>query len=316
MAEGQEKLLADIDDDFHAPPTAKWFEHETSWFAFYVPEHRNLGAWIFNYVRPNAGISGGGVVVWDDTTWFHMEVPYYRHYQAMRIPEPRDLRDVELPSGISVKMLEPLHRYRLGFHDHPRLTFELDFDAVMPPWVDVAEGHEPEHFDQMCRVTGELVLHGEHIKVDSCAMRDRSWGTVRSEKWETEAVGGYTCAGVDAMTSFFIMGYGPKKKGFLVRNGERAGLVEGTRTFNRHPEAGYITDMRIQGTDALGRAFDVACECTSRVAMPIPGLSGVCWTSLFRCELDDQELWGEDQDFWSLYNWSKFRREHREAPGS
>jgi hypothetical protein len=311
MSEGQEKLLAEIDDDFHPPRTGGWFEHETSWFAFYVPEHNNLGAWIFNYVRPNAGISGGGVVLWDDTSWFHMETPYYRHYAAMKLPEPRDLRDMVFPSGLTLKMLEPLQRYHLSFRDDPRLTFDLEFNAVMRPWVDVPDGHEPEHLDQMGRVTGELVLHGERVEVDSCAMRDRSWGTLRSERWETDAVGGYTCAAADQSTSFFIMGYGPKKKGFLVRQGERAGLVEGIRTFNRDPEAGYITDMRIQGKDALGRSFEVDCECTSRVAMPIPGVSGVCWTTLFRCELDGHELWGEDQDFWSLYHWSEYRRSTR-----
>jgi hypothetical protein len=309
MSEGQEKLLVELDDDFHEPPSRGWFEHETSWFAFYAPQHRNLGAWVFNYVRPNAGLSGGGVVVWDDTTWFHMEVPYYRHYQAMRLPAQRDLRNMVFPSGVSLKTLEPLRRYKLGFQDDPRLTFDLEFDAVMDPWVDVAEGHEPEHFDQLGRVTGELILHGERVEIDSVGMRDRSWATVRSEKWETDAVGGYTCAAADESTSFFVMGYGPKKKGFLVRGGERAGVVEATRTFNRDPDAGYIADMRITGKDALGRTFDVDCECTSRVAMPIPGVAGVCWTTLFRCELDGLELWGEDQDFWSLYAWSKFRRE-------
>src|SRR5688500_13225451 len=76
MAEGQEILLSPEDDSFHPIESDRWFEHETSWFAFYVPEERNLGAWVFNYIRPNAGVSGGGVVLWDDTGWFHMETPY------------------------------------------------------------------------------------------------------------------------------------------------------------------------------------------------------------------------------------------------
>lgn len=308
MSEGQERLLRDEDDNWHPVPTSRWFEHETSWFAFYVPEHANLGAWVFNYLRPNAGISGGGVVLWDDTTWFHMETPYYRHYAAMPIPADPDLRDMHFPSGVSVKMIEPLQRYHLGFDDPPRLRFDLNFDGIMRPWVDVAEGVVPEHMDQMGHVTGYLELYGERIKVDSYAMRDRSWSNTRHERWETDAVGGYTCAAADASTSFFIMGYGPKKKGFLVREGTRSGLVEGSREIDRHPQDGYITRMRISGTDALGRPFAVDCECTSRIAMPIPGVGGVCWTSLFRCELDGRELWGEDQDFWSIYHWSETRR--------
>ena len=61
----------------------------------------------------------------------------------------------------------------------------------------------------------------------------------------------------------------------------------------------------------MGRRFETQCEVPSRIAMPIPGVGGVCWTSLFRCELEGVEMWGEDQDFWSLYEWSATRRRAR-----
>lgn len=310
MAEGQEALLTEAEETFHEPPTEKWFEHETSWFSFYVPEERHLGAWVFNYIRPNAGVSGGGVALWDDTGFFHFEVPYYRHYAAMPIPPNPDLRDITFPSGVSIKMLESFKRYHLGFNDSPRLTFDLEFDAVMKPWVDTPEGTPPVHFDQMGHVTGELVLHGKTIRVDSYGMRDRSWHRPRSDRWESPGVGAYTCA-ADATTALFVMGFGPKKKGFLMLDGERSGLVEGSRTIERDPDHGYVTKMRLAGTDALGRSFDTECECTSRIAMPIPGVSGICWNTLFRAEVDGHEIWGEDQDFWNTYEWSETRRRQR-----
>jgi hypothetical protein len=313
MSEGQEELLDELADNWHIPPwSTKWFEHETSWFALNIPSERNMAGWIFNYIRPNAGISGGGVVLWDDTGWFHMESPYYRHYYAMPKPkEELDLRDFRFPSGLAIKMLEPMTRYHLAYDDPTRLTFDLEFEAVMKPWVDVAGGETPTHFDQMGRITGQLTLHGKKIDVDCYAMRDRSWGRVRSEKWETSDVGAYSCASAGTETSVFVMGFGAKKKGFLVLDSKRSGLVEGRRDIERHPDEGWITSMVLAGTDAMGRRFETECECLSRIAMPIPGVGGVCWTSLFRCELEGVEMWGEDQDFWSLYAWSAARRRAR-----
>ena len=87
-------------------------------------------------------------------------------------------------------------------------------------------------------------------------------------------------------------------------------------TNNQCPHMGYPL---IRGTvrygvvtcDWHGRSFDLECECTSRIAMPIPGVSGICWNTLFRAELNGHEIWGEDQDFWNTYEWSETRRRQR-----
>ena len=71
-------LLDPGDDDFHQPTDERWF-HETSWFWWFVPEHA-IGGWFYNWVRPNIGTSGGGAWVWDASTPFHFEVPYYACY--------------------------------------------------------------------------------------------------------------------------------------------------------------------------------------------------------------------------------------------
>ena len=59
MPEGDQRLLSPADDDFHPPPDDSWWFHETCWFWFFVPERR-LGGWLYNYIRPNIGVSGGG----------------------------------------------------------------------------------------------------------------------------------------------------------------------------------------------------------------------------------------------------------------
>ena len=86
------------DDNFHPPESDDWWEHETVWFWFFYPE-RKLGCWSYHYVRPNIGVAGGGVFVFDDSAWSHWEAPYYVSDTNARIPEPCDLRDVTFASG-------------------------------------------------------------------------------------------------------------------------------------------------------------------------------------------------------------------------
>ncbi len=91
--EGNEALLDD--DNFHVPESDHWWEHETFWFWFFNPE-RKLGCWSYHYVRPTIGVAGGGVFVFDDTAWFHMETPYYVNYTNTRLAEDRDLARLHL----------------------------------------------------------------------------------------------------------------------------------------------------------------------------------------------------------------------------
>ena len=48
------------DDGLH-PPSDNFYETETFWFSFFVPD-RALGAWLYASVRPNAGLTAGWAV--------------------------------------------------------------------------------------------------------------------------------------------------------------------------------------------------------------------------------------------------------------
>ena len=320
MDPGNAHLLAPEDDDFHAPSTTTtpsgvrpgssfdeaWWFHETCWFWFFVPE-RKLGGWLYNWVRPNIGVSGGGCWVWDDTTFLHMEVPYYANYSNQLLPEKRDLRDFTYPSGVSVKMLEPLKRYRLGFRDRDWIHLDLEYDAIMEPWVSLrGDPPTPQHLDQVGRVTGELVLYGDKLDVDCLAIRDRTWSR-RAERYREGGGGGYTnaAAGPDLL---FLHGR------YFIADGVRAELVESERTVERDPEHGYITRIAVRGKDTEGRTLEAEGRSLSRMAMPIPGVHGVVWTSLVDWTINGVQAWGEDQEPWPLTSWAAFRREQRE-PG-
>ena len=312
-------LLGPDDDGFHPPDGHPWF-HETSWFSFVVPE-RKLGAWIYNWVRPARGLSGGGLRVWDDSAFFHMEVPYYCCPSNLRLPADLDLRHATMPSGTRLEVIEPLMRYRLGYRDRDVVDLDLTFDATMPPWVEelVGEPAAPHHFDQVGRVHGTVTLRGEEIPVDCLAMRDRSWSP-RSEVWKVGNVG-YTAAASPEISFLVRSAAGTRgenldrvRGGFVQRDGVRARIVEGTRAIERHPQHGYLERITLDVVDTVGRTMHAVGAGLSRMAMPIPGVHGVSWTSLVRYDVDGTTVWGDDQDAWALHEWAGFRRASRLRP--
>jgi hypothetical protein len=291
------------DDNFHAPLTDEWWEHETVWFWWFVPE-KQLGCWVYHYIRPNIGVAGGGVLVFDPSAWFYMETPYYYSYSNTPMPEERDLRDFTFPGGSRIEMVEPLRHYRLTFQDHDTIRYAVDWHAVMPPWVSVSD-ELPRHFDQFGRVTGELELHGERMAIDCYAMRDRSWWHQRPEQWKVgSGGGGYITGMADPQTAFFGSGPG----GFLVLDGVRLPLVSGTRRRERDPDHGFTRRIIVTGVDSDGRELEAVGDALSRVATPIVGVHGVVWQNLVRYTINGVPGWGDDQDAWPISMWSAFRR--------
>jgi hypothetical protein len=294
-----DNLVSADDDDFHLPEPGVWWWHETAWFWFFAPE-RKLGGWLYNYVRPNIGIAGGGCFVWDETTFFHMEVPYYASYSALKLPEERDLRHFTFPSGTSVNMVEPLSRYRLGHKDREWIDADLEWEAVMKPFVSV--GDDPSrarHFDQFGRIKGSVILNGDPIEIDCLAIRDRTWSP-RSERWKDGGAYGYTNGAASGELSFL-------HNGFLVLDGVRRDLTS-ERTIQRHSDLGFVTRLEVVGTDSAGNSLEAIGETVSRMAIPIPGVQAVVWTSLVDWRINGVQAWGEDQEPWPLIRWSEFRR--------
>ena len=113
------------DDRFHFEVMSdRWWETETAWFAFCCPE-RKLGGWLYSMFRPNIGTVAGGAWIWDDSAHLPWEVPYSVNYTALRIPRDQDLDDIALPTGVTIKALEPLKRYRLGFNGCSPLSNDI-----------------------------------------------------------------------------------------------------------------------------------------------------------------------------------------------
>lgn len=85
-------------------------------------------------------------------------------------------------------------------------------------------------------------------------------------------------------------------------------LLDGIREVERDPDHAFLRRIRVEAEDGDGRRFTAVGTSLSRMAMPIPGVHGVVWTSLVNRTVDGEQAWGEDQDAWPIHTWSAFRR--------
>jgi hypothetical protein len=114
----------------------------------------------------------------------------------------------------------------------------------------------------------------------------------------------------DPDTAFFGAGPG----GFLLLDGVRHPLVDGTVRRERDREWGFMRRITVTGRDRDGREFEARGEAVSRMAIPISGVAGVCWQSLVRYELNGVVAYGDDQDAWPLSTWAAYRRTQHGLP--
>lgn len=299
------------DDGFHFDLMSKdWWETETAWFSFHHPERR-LGGWLYTMVRPNIGTVAGGAWVWDHTAHLPWEVLYSANYSALQLPPEQDLTDIVLPTGVSLRVIEPCTSYALGYEDGERLRASLRFDAVMPPEPLIATSStfgRAQHFDQLGRVSGELQLHGERIDIDCLAMRDRTWGR-RPENRPHQAA--YLTGAASPEHGFLTVTNARPEgdlvaHGFLRRDGRTVRLAQGERRLQRDPVAGWVTRIELRATDIEGRTLVAVGEPVSRIIINRHTFIDI--NSLVRWDINGDVAWGEDQDMWPIHRWARMRR--------
>jgi len=287
-------MISAADDGFHPPAESDIWWTETAWFGFAVPERRIAGA-LYPLFRPNLGVCAASVHVWDDRAEAPWAVLYARTF--WHLPLPQRLQSMELECGLSYECVEPLRSYRLRYADGDALALDLTFDALIAPH-SVGAGSGRGHFDQPGRVQGLLRLRGEELRVDCLEMRDRSWGP------RSDAVGlrgGYDYGTVSARDGFHTLSIfaGDREQivgGYLLRDGELADVVSGTREVVAR-ERGHPQRVRVVATDQLGRKLEAEGECVNRLAFQAsPGL--FAWMSLTHWRFGDHAAWGEDQEVW------------------
>ncbi|MEC9345386.1 MAG: hypothetical protein VYB54_04110 [Pseudomonadota bacterium] len=311
-----ERTFTARDDGFHfAEMGDDWWATETAWFSFHHPERR-LGGWFYSMFRPNIGIVSGGAWIWDDSADLPWTVPYSANYTALPIPPGGDLRDITLPTGVSMRVIEPCMSYALGFDDADRLKVDLRFDGVMAPEPLTAAGStfgSAHHFDQFGRVHGHIVLHGERIGIDCLGMRDRTWGR-RPENRPRQAA---YITGMASPEAGFLAVTNVKPEGeevaygFLRRDGRNVALAGGSRSVTRDPATGTTTAIDLRLKDQDGRTLHARGTPVSRIIINRHTFIDI--NSLYRWETGDGIAWGEEQDMWPMHRFSRLMRENRQA---
>lgn len=313
--EATRSVFTAADDEFHFEALGgDWWATETSWFSFHNTDRR-LGGWLYTMVRPNIGTVAGGAWVWDDSAWLPWEVEYSSNYSCLQLPQDVSLLDAKLPSGVSIRAMVPGQRYDISYSDEGRLEVSLRFEGVMPPEPLTAVGSpfgNARHFDQIGRVSGNVLLHGEHIEIDCYAMRDRTWGRrpedrPRQSAYVTGAVSEHEgfLAVTDVRRSGDDVAYG-----FLRREGITAGLEWGRREVERDLKHGWVTKITLSATDRKGRRLEAIGKPVSR--MIVNRHTFIDINSLIRWKIDGmREGWGEDQDMWPVHLWAERQRAAR-----
>jgi hypothetical protein len=294
------------DDMFHPRTDERWWT-ETWWNAWFVPDRKMIG-YFYPVFRHNIGVQFGGVVVYDDRGDVEWEVPVFDYDWHQEIPDGLDLRDAELANGMTIKCLEPARRYELGYKSRD-LELHLEVEGVIKPLVtNATPPFNKGHIDQICRITGEMVLEGETIPVDCFAMRDRSWGPREDGRQPTV---GYNYATADPDNAFLAVSQCKSvdvwniTTGFLLREGVWSRVDSGRRSVIRDDE-GHPVTVTIEGTDELGRSFEAeGTAVNNNVFKTYPSM--LCWNSLMDWRCDGWRGWGEDQDCWLPRRWREYR---------
>jgi hypothetical protein len=304
--------LVPSDDRFHPPESDDPWWTETVWFSWSVPE-RNLLGYFYPAFRANLGIQFGGLLVVDDTAVVPWELPVYRWSWHEPLAAPPDLLDAhDLPEGMFLQCLEFGRVFRFGC-DNDDMKLDVTFESLCPPLLTREEPpfNFGAHVDQPGRVTGSFELHGEAMDVDCIAMRDRSWGIRRPHRQPKIGYDHATASADDGFLSISVDRKGDDRvlRGYLLRDGDWAPLVDGTRAVVRDAE-GRPAHITVDATDERGRALHAEGEPASRcVFNSYPHMFN--WTSFTRWEFDGIEAWGEDQDVWHPGKWRSFVQEHR-----
>ena len=290
--------LSERDDRFHGVPVPDPMWTETTWWGLMVPE-RGLGGMVYALFRPNLGVAALVVQVWSDEHVAPWASPYARSLWHLRMPDG-DLDDVQL-GFLHMRVVEPLRAYELRYDDGDSCTFDLRYEAAMEPHV-VAAGRDLGHFDQLCHVSGELRVDGERVAVDCHAVRDRSW-YVRDDFRSLRSA--YTYGAVDAGEHFLAYSRPADNAGdlaavfggYLVRDGEKADLKDGTRRVLSR-RRGHPDEIELAATDALGRTVEARGRVTSSLAsQSTPGM--FAYMSIAEWTIGDRPGHGEDHDVWS-----------------
>lgn len=151
---------------------------QTWYWGFNVPEAK-INCFAYCWTHPNLDVVTGGLMIYQGMKAQALACELFdiRAFNKMA-PIVGDGSLIRFPNSMRVEVIEPLHHMRLTYDDPGRQTsVNVDIRATAPPLMRANN----QHFEQVMKVTGDLVLRGQAYTVDCHNVRDRSWGEPRPE---------------------------------------------------------------------------------------------------------------------------------------
>jgi hypothetical protein len=290
-------------DRFAASRTDDPFWNESAWFSFSIPE-RGLHGLIYYFFRPNMRLIMGGPIMWDASGAHNYDCLYFDWHHIQPMPAAAEKFNFTAPNSLTVKLLEPLTAYRIGY-DANGFKLDLEWRAIAEPHhflgMEIeATGASAEnrlHLEQCGRMTGAIEHRGELYPIDCYSLRDTSFGV---RKLDGTSRGSYFWAILSPETAFhtMTMGDGDEQKavgGFITLEGKTATLVRGSRRVvrdGRYTPAEFV----FEGEDELGRTLKVTGRPKSDFLFNGFPRVQVTW-SLLEVDFDGETGWGDIQEF-------------------
>lgn len=296
---------------------------ESSWFSWAIPE-QDICGFFYNHFRPNMNCLLGGPAMWDRSGRHVWDFLFF-DWQTMRVPpEGRfgvdyDKYDFVTPWSMSIRMLEPLTSYRLGY-DREGFRLDLVFTATAPPHImhaltpEQLKGAFKIHFEQPGRIEGTVELDGQRYEVDCFSIRDGGHGPRFLEK---SPPGGYAWSTADANNGWHMLAPNATEGhitkafgGYILRDGVMASIAEGSRRVLERNGA-RPSAVEIRARDTLGRELHAVGRAQTPAEFMLFPDRGQWW-QLYRWDYDGfTGAVGEDQEYYGI---QEFRRWHRAGP--
>jgi hypothetical protein len=246
-------------------------------------------------------VASAAVYLWDDTADRPETCRYAKHFWHLPMPGT-PLTALALANGIRYRCVKPQWAWELAYDDPDggdEVHLELSFTGVVPP-----NPLGSSHLDQAGRYEGTIVLHGESIAVDAYGFRDRSWGP-RDQfgpylHHSGAASGGYSYATASDRNAFHLisMDFGSGCvgiHGFVVRDGQYAKAVSGSRAVLDRDAHGHPKRVAIEVVDDAGRTLQAEGRTVNAFAVFLnPNLFTI--NCLTQWTFDGVTAWGEDHD--------------------
>ena len=303
-------MIRPEDFDFHFGADSHWQWAETIALPFAVPEE-NINVILYVVTRPKLGVCMADVSILDRISDLWEDQLYIDNQQHM--PCPESLLKFDLPNGLSFEAVEPLKLYRVRYQGIDDTSFDLEYAALGGPYDINDPAIDPTasarsgpawdsswsgHYEQTYKITGELVVRGRKLAVNSIATGDRSWGP-RPER-DNSSVLWWNAAFGDDLAVHLFTGHdiatrneaGPHISGYILENGELFGLTasEGIQDYR----GAMPTGGRFDVTDVRGKTFTFLWQTTNGCYWaPYP--SNTYLQTSFRCFYEGREGYGIQQ---------------------